>query len=342
MELLEGETLEAVLRREGRLALPKVAELVRQIARALGKAHDEGVAHRDSKPANVFITHDEDGQLVAKLLDFGIARAIHGHRRPDAVATAKGLVFGTPSYMSPEQARGSSRLDHRCDLWALATIAYEASTAELPLEGNDTDELLKNLCSGTIVPVGARDPQLQARLGPFFERAFADDITQRFQGAGELATAFARAVGVSVGEASVPSTSELAAGDGAVRPDPRRRRALLAAGAVVVATAAVGLAWRAFARSPVAEPVVAPAASAPATSTAAIASPVTATTPTPDPSVDPPTVSLSALPRAPLVPTFARPPTPAPPSASPAPPAATVVAPPVPPSPTRKDRSEVF
>jgi serine/threonine-protein kinase len=341
MELLEGETLEAVLRREGRLDLSTVAELVRQIARALTQAHGDGVAHRDLKPANVFITHDEDGRLVAKLLDFGIARALHAHRVPRAFATARGLIFGTPSYMSPEQARGSSHLDHRCDLWALATLAYEASTAELPIEGNDTDEVLKNLCAGAIVPVAMRDPQLATRLGPFFERAFASDIAQRFQSASDFATAFAKAVGAPVGEVSVPSASELGLADDASPSRRQKRRALFAAGAFVIASAAVALAWRALARSPEAEPVASPAASAPAASTLVIAAPPT---PAPTPTVEPPSVPLSALPRVPVAPTVARPLTPAPPPPSASAPVVVAPSPPpaVPVSSSRKDRSEVF
>jgi len=354
MELLEGETLEAVLLRK-RLDLFEASNIVAQIARALGQAHAEGIAHRDLKPANVFLTHDEDGQLVAKLLDFGIARAIHAHKRPPgSFSTAQGTVFGTPSYMSPEQARGSRRLDHRCDLWALATIAYEAVTGDLPLDGNDSDELLKNLCMGKIVPVGTRDPQLPASLDPFFRRAFADSITGRFQSARELASAFASAVGGPTSEASLPSALEVDASIETEVPGvpSRRRRALLAIGAAVAAIAVVGLAWHALARAP------GPAA-------AATASAVTLPGPAPRPSfATVPAPGLSALPALPVVPTVAASSLPraavattttarpfAPPPAAPAtttPP--VVVAPPAPtptPAPattatTKKDKSDVF
>src|ERR1700734_1932999 len=107
MEQLEGETLEAVVQREVRVPAATVTKIVTQVARALAQAHGEGVLHRDLKPANLFLTRDEEGKLLVKLLDFGIARAIHAHRAPSAFATARGLVFGTPSYMSPEQAIAS-------------------------------------------------------------------------------------------------------------------------------------------------------------------------------------------------------------------------------------------
>jgi eukaryotic-like serine/threonine-protein kinase len=348
MELLEGETLEAVLVREKRLDLLRVSDIVGQIARALGQAHGEGVAHRDLKPANVFLTHDEDGKLVTKLLDFGIARAIHAHRRPPgALSTAQGTVFGTPSYMSPEQARGSRRLDHRCDLWALATIAYEGATGELPLEGLDADELLKNLCAGKLVPIGERDPQLAARLDPFFRRAFADDVTQRFQSAGELAREFAHAVGGAVGEVSVPSLPEGEPEiDAEVPGVPRRGRALVAVAAAIVAVGVIGLAWHALARSP--EPTASPVASAPTVSAVLVALPPIPSVAT-DPGSATPVVAVSSLPRAGAVPTSVRPPPAVVPAVIPTLSGPVVAAPPVPtpaptpsPAPTRKDKSEVF
>jgi serine/threonine-protein kinase len=345
MELLDGETLEAVLARQGRIDLPTLANIVRQIARALSQAHGEGVFHRDLKPANVFLTRDEDGQLVAKLLDFGIARAIHAHRAPGSFSTAKGVVFGTPSYMSPEQARGSLKLDHRCDLWALATIAYEAATAELPIEGDDVDAILKDLCAGKLVPIGARMPELDGKLGPFFQRAFAENVDQRFQTATELSAAFARAVDVPADrEVSQPSLPEVSSevGDrptrlpGVLRP----RVALVAVGAVVV-LGAIGAVWHALAAPPAS---LAPPAPATATTRAA----PFAAIPPPPPSVSgvAPSVPVSALPHAPVAP--ARPVvTPPSPVVTPPPPViaapATTSAPPTPaPAPTKKDKSDVF
>ncbi len=137
MELLDGEVLDAALRQRGLVGLPEAVQIVSQIARALDQAHAEAVAHRDLKPANVFLSRDEEGRLLVKLLDFGIARTIHAHRVPGPFSTEKGFVFGTPGYMSPEQARASPKLDHRCDLWALATIAYQMLTGHLPVEGGD-------------------------------------------------------------------------------------------------------------------------------------------------------------------------------------------------------------
>src|SRR5262249_6457633 len=128
MELLEGESLEQRVERIGTLNLPETVAIVSQITRALSLAHEEGIFHRDLKPANVWLGKDEDGRLLVKLLDFGIARSIKPFRTRSPFATSKDMVLGTPSYMSPEQARGLDTLDYRCDLWALAVVAYEALT----------------------------------------------------------------------------------------------------------------------------------------------------------------------------------------------------------------------
>jgi serine/threonine-protein kinase len=220
MELLEGETLEEVLVREARVPLPRVVEIVMQVARALTHAHAEGVLHRDIKPANIFLARDEDGRLLAKLLDFGIARALHAHRLSPAFSTARGLVFGTPTYMSPEQARASGKLDHRCDLWSLATVAYEAICGELPVDGADTDEVLKNVCAGRMVPLSRRITGMPPGLDAFFRRAFADAISSRYQSAGDLANAFQQAAGVVPRVAAGELTSAPLAAPTLLEPAP--------------------------------------------------------------------------------------------------------------------------
>src|SRR5262249_26072332 len=90
-------------------------------------------------------------------------------------------------------ARASSNLDHRCDLWALATIAYEALSSGLPIEGDDADEVLENLCRGRIVPFRQQMAGMPAALDAFFARAFASAMDAGFESAGELAVAFAKA-----------------------------------------------------------------------------------------------------------------------------------------------------
>jgi serine/threonine-protein kinase len=311
MELLEGQTLEAALvRGDGRIPFESVPQTIAQIGRALTQAHAEGVLHRDLKPANVFLMRDEEGELLVKLLDFGIARAIHAHRVSSPFSTARGLVFGTPGYMSPEQATGSAKLDHRCDLWALATIAYETLTGELPVPGSDASELLKNLCAGRIVPVRERNPELPQALDKFFECAFADSVDARFASASELVEAFERATEAEVMKAAALASSQSAPGvtvpveeatrDRSTSPPPRRvprLRVSVLGAAALLGVAAVGGAWRVIAGSPRA-----------VTSPPALASSPPAMVPSADPSaaLAPPTVAIpdepatpvSALPRA--------------------------------------------
>ncbi len=193
MERLEGETLDERLARGGPLAPADLADVLVQLGRALDCVHAEGVVHRDVKPPHVFLARDEDTRRLVKLLDFGIARVACPMCAPTAFATGSGLVCGTPGYMSPEQACAMG-LDRRWDLWALATVAYESLTGELPVPGSDADEVLGNLVHGRMIPVHERDPDLPRGLGAFFARAFAPEVEQRFASARELAEAFTRAL----------------------------------------------------------------------------------------------------------------------------------------------------
>jgi serine/threonine protein kinase len=211
MELLEGETLEGRLLRRPKLPVGEVADLVAQIGRALEVAHEEGIVHRDLKPANVFLARDEEGRSLVKLLDFGIARTVHARRVNQRVATGDGLIFGTPGYMSPEQAKIADP-DARCDLWALATVAYEALTGELPIDGATAEEMFANLHAFRIVGVLDRAPELPMGFAAFFGQAFAPHIAQRHTSASELMAAFARC------------THEDAARRHANRPTPTIRR----------------------------------------------------------------------------------------------------------------------
>lgn len=190
MELLEGESLEARTRRVGPMPLPEAAAIVLQVARALSLAHEEGIFHRDLKPANVWLGRDEDGRLLVKLLDFGIARSKKPFRTRSPFATSKDMVLGTPSYMSPEQARGLDSLDFRCDLWALGVVAYEALTGRIPFEGETVEDIFLSICTFRVVPISTRRQDLPPQAEAFFARAFAPKLDDRFGTALELTAAF--------------------------------------------------------------------------------------------------------------------------------------------------------
>jgi serine/threonine protein kinase len=194
MELLEGESLEARTKRVGQMDVPEVAAIVLQVARALSLAHEEGIFHRDLKPANVWLGKDEDGRMLVKLLDFGIARSKKPFRTRSPFATSKDMVLGTPSYMSPEQARGLDSLDYRCDLWALSVVAYEALTKKIPFEGETVEDIFLSICTFRVVPALARRADLPPAVEAFFARAFAPKIDDRYGSAIELSDAFERMV----------------------------------------------------------------------------------------------------------------------------------------------------
>jgi len=131
MELLEGESLYERLTRVRRLDPATTLEVIEQTARGLSKAHQVGVIHRDLKPENIFLTQDEDGRLLSKLVDFGLAKFYESNADGENVRlTREGALFGTPAYMSPEQAKGHGGVDHRADLWALGCIVYECLTGK--------------------------------------------------------------------------------------------------------------------------------------------------------------------------------------------------------------------
>jgi serine/threonine-protein kinase len=221
MELVEGESLDAKMRGERQLDLRFVANVAAQIAKGLSAAHAEGVFHRDLKPANILLTKDEDGAVLAKILDFGIAKTVRRHHAAPVEeggksgpghSTEAGIVLGTPNYMSPEQARGLSSLDHRCDIWALSVIVYEALTAHLPYDGETTADLLVNVCTSKSTPARDHREDLPSAIEPFFERAFAAKVGARFQTANELGEALTKIVNATtksgVGAVRVPVHSD--------------------------------------------------------------------------------------------------------------------------------------
>jgi serine/threonine protein kinase len=145
MKLLQGETLEDRLNRVGgRLPLPEVLRIGREVAEGLAAAHERGLVHRDVKPANVWL---EANTGRVKIVDFGLARGTGA----DAHFTQAGAVIGTPSYMAPEQANGEE-VDCRCDLFGLGAVLYRASTGELPFGGKDTLSVMRALATTTPQP----------------------------------------------------------------------------------------------------------------------------------------------------------------------------------------------
>jgi serine/threonine protein kinase len=187
MELLRGEDLAARIRTHGRLDAATLAPILTQICKAIHVAHQAGIVHRDIKPANVFLARQDDGDEIVKVLDFGIAKLLAGSAEG---GTQSGALLGSPHYMSPEQARGSTDVDGRTDLWSVGVIAFQALTGRLPFRGKEIGDVIFRVCADPIPAPSSIHPPLGPAVDAFFARALARDRTMRFQSAMEMARAF--------------------------------------------------------------------------------------------------------------------------------------------------------
>jgi serine/threonine-protein kinase len=202
LELLNGEDLGGRLERFSQLDREATYRIVSQVARGLSRAHAAGIVHRDLKPENVFLA-EEDGDEVAKLLDFGIVKSTS---YPDLEPGGEtGGLFGTPEYMSPEQARGAPEIDHRSDLWSLAVIAYECLTGRLPFEAPSLSGILMKITSEPIPVPSEVGDDIPPAFDAWWARATSRDVAGRFQSAQQLADALGEALGVI----DVPATLRL-------------------------------------------------------------------------------------------------------------------------------------
>ena len=190
MELLEGEDLGQRIARQGLIPPQQFADWFAQACKGLGRAHAKGIVHRDIKPENIFLC-DNDGEILVKVLDFGIAKSDAG--AAGFSGTRTGAFLGTAYYMSPEQTMGVKDLDHRSDLWALGVVAYYALTGTRPFDGEAIGALVMAITSLPIPAISSRNPGL-SQLDAWMERALCRDRSQRFESAKQMAEAFAAAV----------------------------------------------------------------------------------------------------------------------------------------------------
>ncbi len=130
LELLEGESLETRLKREGELDPAQTLRILLPVIEALHVAHARGIIHRDLKPANLFLVEDRHGEEVPKLLDFGIAKLLEN----SVIQTQTGSMLGTPGYMSPEQMRGVSDLTAASDVWGMGVMLFRTLAGRLPFD----------------------------------------------------------------------------------------------------------------------------------------------------------------------------------------------------------------
>ena len=182
MELLEGESLGARLKRRGRLTVEEAASVTRQALLSLAEAHDKGIIHRDLKPDNLFLARPPppaQGEIV-KVLDFGIAKVKSEPSGVDALETQAGTVFGTPRYMSPEQAQGKE-LDARSDLYTLGVLLYQMLVGRAPFVDDDAVVVMARHIKSTPVPPVEAAPEagIGVALSALVMRALAKDPADR-------------------------------------------------------------------------------------------------------------------------------------------------------------------
>jgi serine/threonine protein kinase len=201
-EFLDGETLEARLVRDGRLAQAEVARLAAQLLDGLGAAHRAGVIHRDLKPANIFLLKRKLHQVdFVKIIDFGISK--FQLMSPDTACnvTATLAVVGTPAYLSPEQARGSCEVDARSDLYGLGAILYEAVAARRSFEADNLNDLMFKIALEDPVPVEQLVPDLHPGLANIIHKAMARSPDDRYPSAERMLEAvvqWAQDAGISL------------------------------------------------------------------------------------------------------------------------------------------------
>jgi serine/threonine protein kinase/tetratricopeptide (TPR) repeat protein len=188
MELVHGRTLGSLIPPEG-LPLLRLLEIAVPLAEALEAAHERGIVHRDLKPENVMVS--QEGRV--KVLDFGIAKSesdggatlVEGAATQAATLTETGLIIGTPSYMSPEQALGHS-VDHRTDLFSFGVLLYEMSTGSRPFRGSSASETVAALLRDDPPRPSTINPHIPQALDNLITSCLEKDVSRRVQSAREL------------------------------------------------------------------------------------------------------------------------------------------------------------
>ena len=250
MEYLDGKNLNQVVRKEGPMPVERAIPILIQVCGALQEAHLQGIVHRDLKPENIFLSQNGGLKDYPKVLDFGLAKVTERELRPGSVMlTQEGMVFGTPEFMSPEQAQGKV-LDARSDIYSLATILYEVLTGKLPFDARTPMEYIQFHVTKPPIPLDERvaTKKFPPGLGAVLARALEKKPENRFQSAAE----FAEALKPFAGAAGKGFTAMMPQGSGqALEAAARAQQAALAeqrqigattAAATPAANAAAGMA----------------------------------------------------------------------------------------------------
>jgi serine/threonine-protein kinase len=189
MEHLQGESLGDLLERDDRLSVLRAVDITIQVLDGLHAVHSEGIIHRDLKPENVFLALQSGGEEIVKLLDFGISRLSSAQLDQASRLTEAGKVYGTPYYVSPEQAEGRLDVDHRADLYSVGIILYEMTTGRLPFRSTSYATLMVDII--TKPPPDPRDylPELPVDLVAVINQALSKSPSMRFENAQHMSQA---------------------------------------------------------------------------------------------------------------------------------------------------------
>lgn len=192
MELLQGESLGETIRSGGALSWQRAKPMILQVCRAMHVAHSKGVMHRDLKPDNCFRTKRGGNPDFIKVLDFGLAKVFGDDVSSSNNLTQAGSLFGTPEYMSPEQAQGHTT-DPRTDVYAVGTLLYEMMTARTPFVGDNFMQVLtQQVYDKPPRPLQVRlDADVSPELEKVILKTLAKDPKHRYQTIRELASALA-------------------------------------------------------------------------------------------------------------------------------------------------------
>ncbi len=184
MEYLEGVDLADELEARHSLPIEQAAEILLQSLEAIGEAHSLGIVHRDLKPANLFLATRKDGTRIAKVLDFGISKAV---QPGEANLTQTSSMMGSPLYMAPEQIRNAKTVDARADIWSLGVILHECLAGSQPFGGTTLSGVLAAIVADPPEPLAQLRPELPVELTNIVARCLEKNVNERVQNVVELA-----------------------------------------------------------------------------------------------------------------------------------------------------------